>query len=90
MVDLGMHGVREQAAIRVVQGDAGFVAGGFDAEDKHGWRKSRYCSRGAAASPEPAAMRPNRHLDSGETGHTLALSAIAKERSNARCSRQGK
>ena len=33
---LRMHGMGEQAALRVVEGDAGFVAGGFDAEDKHG------------------------------------------------------
>ena len=30
---LGMQGVGEQAALGVVERDAGFVAGGFDAED---------------------------------------------------------
>ena len=35
-IDLGMQGVGEQAALAVVDGDAGFIAGGFDAEDAHG------------------------------------------------------
>jgi ABC-type multidrug transport system fused ATPase/permease subunit len=35
-VDLRMQPVREQPRRRVVDGDAGFVAGGFDAEDAHG------------------------------------------------------
>jgi hypothetical protein len=31
-VHLAVDGVREQAAVAVVDGDAGLVAGGFDAE----------------------------------------------------------
>ena len=34
-VDLRMQGVREQAALIVVQRHAGFVAGGFDAQYQH-------------------------------------------------------
>src|SRR5215212_5741654 len=33
--DLRMERVRQQAALAVVNGDAGFVAGGFDAEHAH-------------------------------------------------------
>ncbi|GAB7543496.1 hypothetical protein CS8_031680 [Cupriavidus sp. 8B] len=35
-----MQGVGEQAGLRVVEREAGFVAGGFDAEDKHGRGKA--------------------------------------------------
>jgi hypothetical protein len=31
-----MQGVGQQAALGVVQSQAGFIAGGFDAEDNHG------------------------------------------------------
>jgi small subunit ribosomal protein S21 len=31
-----MHGVRQQAAPRVVEGQTGLITGGFDAKDKHG------------------------------------------------------
>ena len=34
--DLRIERMRAQAGIGVVQGDAGFVTGGFDAEDQHG------------------------------------------------------
>ena len=47
--DLGVQGVREQPATRVVEGDAGLVAGGFDAEDEHGRD---------AAKPEKACLSP--------------------------------
>jgi hypothetical protein len=30
-----MHGMGQQTTLSVVQGDAGFVAGGFDAEHEH-------------------------------------------------------
>ena len=39
--DLRVQRVREQPRARVVDGDAGLVAGGFDAEDAHGRRRSR-------------------------------------------------
>ena len=35
-LDLRVQSVRKQAAFRIVERDAGFVAGGFDAEDQHG------------------------------------------------------
>ncbi len=34
-IDLGMDGMRQQPAPRIVEGQAGFVAGGFDAEYQH-------------------------------------------------------
>jgi hypothetical protein len=34
--DLGMQGMGQQAAVRVIERNAGFVAGGFDAEYEHG------------------------------------------------------
>jgi hypothetical protein len=34
--DLRMQRVREQAALRVVERETGFVAGAFDAENEHG------------------------------------------------------
>jgi hypothetical protein len=37
--DLRIQRMRTQASRRVVQGDAGFVTGGFDAEDQHGKRE---------------------------------------------------
>ena len=33
--DLRIEGVRQQAALRVIQGQAGFVTGGFDAKNNH-------------------------------------------------------
>ena len=53
--NLCMQGVREQAALTVIQRDAGFVAGGFYAQDQHGagvnalvftiWGKLRVAAR---------------------------------------------
>jgi hypothetical protein len=35
-VHLGMQRLAQHATLAVVEGDAGFVAGGFDAEGEHG------------------------------------------------------
>ncbi len=35
---LRMQGMREQAALHIVERNTGFVAGGFDAQDQHGRR----------------------------------------------------
>jgi hypothetical protein len=34
--DLRVQGMGQQPALRIVQSEAGFIAGGFDAEDNHG------------------------------------------------------
>ncbi len=44
--DLGMQGVGEQAALGVVQGEAGFIAGRFNAENDHG--RCKYVEQNAS------------------------------------------
>jgi hypothetical protein len=63
--DLRVQGVGKQAALRVVQSKAGFIAGGFDTEDNHGMLEKRsgtrdgraigYCKAGAARLHRRAA-----------------------------------
>jgi hypothetical protein len=38
--DLRVQGMGQQPALRIVQSEAGFIAGGFDAEDNHGKKKT--------------------------------------------------
>jgi hypothetical protein len=50
--NLRMQGVRQQAALRVVERESGFVAGAFDAENEHdlwGWT--------GAAKSEKASLK---------------------------------
>ena len=61
--DLAVQGVREQAALAVVDGHPGFVAGGLDAEHRTGFCNDRCHEIECAARPRARVVEFN----SGET-----------------------
>ena len=78
--DLGVQRVRQQAALAVIQRDAGFVAGGFYAQDQHaagfnagssrhkkGAGAARYDTRLCAAGTGCGQLRPGKRALPGRT-----------------------
>jgi hypothetical protein len=68
--DLRVQRVREQAGLGVVEGQPGFVTGGFDTEDKHGVSGAAGSARAASAAIVPAKSE-------GQQGSTPGPGALA-------------
>jgi hypothetical protein len=58
--DLRMQGMGQQPALGIVQSQAGFIAGGFDAENNHGGMKRGVASFLQSGIVKESAYRLNR------------------------------